>query len=234
MGDKSHARVDAYFERMLSDPLIELVMKADRIDRHAMKQALCRASLTYYPGRSPHQETASVPHTYRPSVGIALFNRSGQVFVGRRSDMDREAWQMPQGGIDEGETPKGAALRELREEIGTDNVILLGEQGGWVRYDLPDHLIGHAWGGAWRGQKQRWFAMGLLGHDAEIDIQTAHPEFSDWRWVDLDALPKLVVEFKRAAYHAVTRAFAPITAVLASSVRTAPPIHAWRDFWPTG
>ncbi|WP_454887864.1 RNA pyrophosphohydrolase [Sphingomonas oryzagri] len=220
MGDSSHEKIEAYFEDMLSDPLIALVMQADGIDPHAMKQRLSRASLRHYPRAAPDDAPAAVPADYRPSVGVALFNRAGQVFIGRRSDLDFEAWQMPQGGIDPGETLEDAARRELREEIGTDNVIVLGERGGWLQYDLPPHLMGKIWGGAWRGQKLHWFAMGFLGVDKDIDVHTAHPEFGDWRWADLDELPRLIVDFKRAAYQNVANAFSPIPVVLAAAARS--------------
>ena len=225
MGDTSHDKIDAYFEDMLSDPLIMLAMQADQVDRDGFKKHLSRASLRHYPAGSGRQAIPA-PTDYRPSVGVALFNKRGQVFIGRRTDLDFDAWQMPQGGIDPAEMAEDAARRELREEIGTDNVILLGEKRGWITYDLPPDLIGKAWGGAWRGQKLHWFAMGFLGSDSDIDVETAHPEFSDWRWADLDELPSLIVDFKRAAYQSVANAFAPIPVVLAAGARSAQD-HSW-------
>ncbi|MGE0255485.1 MAG: RNA pyrophosphohydrolase [Alphaproteobacteria bacterium] len=147
------------------------------------------------------------PQGYRPCAGVMLFARDGRVFVGRRIDTP-DAWQMPQGGIDDGEAPRAAALRELDEEIGTANVRVLAEHPDWLIYDLPPHLAGKAWGGRWRGQAQRWFACRLLGDDADIDIAgVAHPEFDAWRWVAVDEVPALAIDFKRAIYDAVVAAF---------------------------
>lgn len=139
---------------------------------------------------------------YRPCVGILLFNALGQVFVAQRLDTPG-AWQMPQGGIDPGETPAVAALRELEEEIGTSKAELVGETAGWLRYDLPDHLIGKVWKGRWRGQEQKWFAARFTGSDTDIDLNTKHPEFDAWRWIDLDKLEELAVAFKRDVYRSV-------------------------------
>jgi putative (di)nucleoside polyphosphate hydrolase len=137
---------------------------------------------------------------YRPCVGIMLINRHGNVFVGRRIDQTVEGWQMPQGGIDEGETPIQAVFREMKEEIGTDKARLLREMEDWISYDLPLHMVGAAFGGRYRGQRQKWFALRFTGEDRDIDIATAHPEFSAWKWLELDALPRLIVPFKRDTY----------------------------------
>jgi len=117
------------------------------------------------------------------------------------------AWQMPQGGIDPGETPRDAALRELAEEVGTDKAEIIGESRVLHRYDLPEDIAGQIWGGRFRGQKQLWFAMRFLGSDADINIATQHPEFDAWRWVAPAELPKLIVPFKRAIYVAVLDEF---------------------------
>ena len=154
---------------------------------------------------------------YRPCVGITVLNRAGLVFVGRRVDGPEHvdlvhAWQMPQGGIDPGEEPWPAALRELREETNISSVQRLGEIGEWLNYDIPRDLIGQAWKGQYRGQTQKWFAVRFTGAESEIDIAhpagTAHAEFSAWRWEPLQNLPDLVVPFKRAVYQRVAQEFA--------------------------
>lgn len=145
---------------------------------------------------------------YRPCVGVMLFDERGRVFVGRRIDTP-DAWQMPQGGIDEGESPEAAALRELEEEIGTAKAAVEGVTADWLTYDLPDHLVGKVWGGRWRGQRQKWFACRFLGDDGDIRLETRHPEFDAWRWVQLDELTALIVPFKRAIYAAVVDELGP-------------------------
>jgi len=154
---------------------------------------------------------------YRPCAGITVFNRAGLVFVGRRAGgpehVDRtHVWQMPQGGIDDGEDAYQAALRELYEETNIQSVDKLGEIPDWLAYDLPPEIAGEAWGGKYRGQKQKWFALRFIGEDREINITTpagGHhpPEFIDWRWVKLSDLPELVVPFKRATYERVVAEF---------------------------
>ena len=143
---------------------------------------------------------------YRPCVGIMLFNQDGKVFVGKRIDHTVEGWQMPQGGIDEGETPKQAVLRELREEVGTDKAEVLGEMDDWVTYDLPKHLIGVAFHGKYKGQRQKWFALRFTGQKGDIDLTAHEPEFSSFQWVSLGALPGLIVPFKRDIYKKVIAA----------------------------
>jgi putative (di)nucleoside polyphosphate hydrolase len=144
---------------------------------------------------------------YRRGVGIALFNDQGRVFTGERIDAPG-AWQMPQGGIDAGEKPWPAALRELKEEVGTDKAERLAETD-WLRYDLPPELVGRVWRGRFRGQEQKWFAARFLGTDADIDLEADHhPEFRAWRWTILAELPGLIVPFKRPLYVAVAEAFA--------------------------
>jgi putative (di)nucleoside polyphosphate hydrolase len=139
---------------------------------------------------------------YRPGVGIMLLNPKGNVFAGRRIDMPAglAAWQMPQGGIDPGETPRQAALRELKEEVGTDKAEILAESAVWHHYDLPPEIAVRMWRGRYRGQRQKWFAMRFLGSDADIDPATEHPEFDAWEWVEPARLPDLIVPFKRQIY----------------------------------
>jgi putative (di)nucleoside polyphosphate hydrolase len=144
---------------------------------------------------------------YRPCVGIMLFNPDGKVFVGKRIDQTVESWQMPQGGIDKGETPKEAALRELQEEVGTAKAKIMAEMDGWVTYDLPEHLIGVALHGKYKGQRQKWFALRFTGQEADIDLTAHDPEFSAYRWVSLEELPDLIVPFKREIYKQVIAAF---------------------------
>jgi putative (di)nucleoside polyphosphate hydrolase len=155
-----------------------------------------------------HIDPTELP--YRPCVGMMLFNRAGKIFVGKRIDQSVEAWQMPQGGIDQGEDPKAAALRELEEEIGTRNVAVLREHKDWLAYELPPELIGVAWEGRYRGQRLKWFALRFLGADGEIDLNTIHPEFSEWKWVDADELLRLIVPFKRETYAKVVTAFSDL------------------------
>jgi putative (di)nucleoside polyphosphate hydrolase len=156
------------------------------------------------------------PTAYRPCVGIMVLNRAGEAWIGRRHDAPAEPegagtwWQMPQGGIDESEDPAKAALRELREETGIRSVRIIAESPAWYTYDLPEHLRGGAWGGRYRGQKQKWFAVRFTGNDAEVLLaQPGHkPEFDAWRWAKLDELIDLVVPFKRQVYAQVIRDFA--------------------------
>jgi putative (di)nucleoside polyphosphate hydrolase len=147
---------------------------------------------------------------YRPCVGIMLFNADGKVFVGKRIDQTVEGWQMPQGGIDKGETPRQAVLRELGEEVGTDKAEIIGEMDDWLTYDLPEHLIGVAFHGKYHGQRQKWFALRFTGTEADIDLTAHEPEFSSYQWATLDDLPGLIVPFKRETYKAVIAAFAPL------------------------
>ena len=151
---------------------------------------------------------------YRPNVGAALFNRDGLLFVARRANMPNAegpagGWQLPQGGIDEGEDPSTAIMRELEEEIGTRQAVVVGEHPEWLTYDLPPHLRGVAWRGRYRGQRQRWFALRFTGQDSDIRLDLdPHPEFDAWRWVPLAELPSLAVPFKRAIYDVLAVSFA--------------------------
>jgi putative (di)nucleoside polyphosphate hydrolase len=158
---------------------------------------------------------ADAERRYRPCVGLTLINRDGLVFVGRRrvgADNLRHAWQMPQGGIDPGEEPYEAALRELYEETNVRSVSLLGETDDWLAYDIPTPLAGLAWKGRYAGQRQKWFAFRFVGEDSEIDVEQpgggqAKPEFGAWRWERLERVPELIVPFKREVYEKVAAAF---------------------------
>ncbi len=146
---------------------------------------------------------------YRPCVGIMLINSQGWIFGAQRLDSDSPAWQMPQGGIDPGENPGLAALRELQEEISVtpDLVGPLAETVDWLQYDLPEDLLGTIWGGKYRGQKQRWFLMRYFGRDDQIDLATEHPEFRYWRWMTADQMLAEIVPFKRDIYASVINEF---------------------------
>jgi putative (di)nucleoside polyphosphate hydrolase len=157
-------------------------------------------------------ETLAPRPGYRPCVGIFLLDKRERVFVGRRVDSPSDAWQMPQGGIDEGEDPATAGLREMREEIGTDLATLLQESRVWRSYDLSPDLARRMWGGRFAGQTQLWLAYRFEGVDADIDIHSAHPEFQAWRWVEPDALIGLIVPFKRDVYISVVDEFRPLWA----------------------
>jgi putative (di)nucleoside polyphosphate hydrolase len=146
---------------------------------------------------------------YRQCVGLMILNRAGDVFAGQRIDNPGPAWQMPQGGIDPGESPREAALRELREETGIpeDQVEFLAEAPDWITYDLPHELVPKIWKGRYRGQRQRWFLLRFLGEDSAVRIDTPEPEFSTWRWMRPDEVVTRIVPFKRATYAAVLDAF---------------------------
>lgn len=153
--------------------------------------------------------TGPNPEDYRPCVGIMLLNPKGEVFIARRIDTRSEAWQMPQGGIDAGESPEDAAFRELMEEIGTARARVLMALEDWYYYDLPEELQPQLWGGQFKGQRQKWFALAFEGMDSEVNIETEVPEFCEWRWEVPSRLPELIVPFKKALYADVVEAFRP-------------------------
>ena len=141
----------------------------------------------------------------RKGVGVALLNNNNQIFVAKRIDNPNDFWQMPQGGIDKGENPLEAAFRELKEETSIKNVKLIQEVTDEITYLLPDSLLGIIWKGKFKGQTQKWFVMRFIGEDNEININTKHPEFLEWKWVELSEITKLVVSFKLDLYQEVQR-----------------------------
>jgi len=155
------------------------------------------------------EEIAKLP--YRKNVGVMVMNADGLVWVGQRSDRFQDAWQMPQGGIDTGESARDAALRELEEEtsIPADQVDVVAETADWLPYELPHEIVPQIWKGKYRGQKQKWFLLRFTGTDDVIDLETAHKEFSDWKWMAPAALPEAIVPFKRDVYVRVLQEFAP-------------------------
>lgn len=144
---------------------------------------------------------------YRLGVGLVLLNEQNKVFVAKRIDTRAEAWQMPQGGMDEGENPTETAFREMEEEIGTAKADIIAESRDWLTYDLPADVIPKVWKGRYRGQKQKWFLLRFTGQDSDIKIDGPHPEFNEWRWGNFADLPKMIVPFKRPLYEEIVAEF---------------------------
>ena len=136
----------------------------------------------------------------RLGVGAVVLNKKNQVFVGKRKDNPIDKWQMPQGGVNTGENLIDAMKRELHEETSIQNIKILNEIDGWFEYELPKNLLGRIWRGRYRGQKQKWFVVKFLGNDGEINLQTDKPEFIEWRWLDIENLPNVIVDFKKKVY----------------------------------
>ena len=139
----------------------------------------------------------------RTGVGVIVLNKKNKVFVGKRKDNPEKHWQMPQGGIHQGENYLDAMKRELSEETSIKNIEIIKEINGWTEYKLPDYLIGKIWRGKYRGQKQKWFIVRFLGKDEEINLKTNHPEFIDWKWVEARDLPGVIVHFKKKLYESL-------------------------------
>ncbi len=186
-------------EELLADPIVWMVMQSDRVEKSELRQLLTRVAGELAAGSTHASDAGTASDAYRRGVGIMLLNSQGHVFVGKRVDTEGEAWQMPQGGIDDDEEPRDAAFRELKEEIGTDNAEIIAESKAWLRYELPTQLR-KRWGDRWQGQQQKWFVMRFRGMDADLNIATEHPEFSAWKWVSVEHLPNLIVSFKRQLY----------------------------------
>ena len=136
----------------------------------------------------------------RTGVGAIVLNKNNKVFVGKRRDNPGKNWQMPQGGVDKGESCIEAMKRELLEETGIKNIEILKEIDRWTEYELPDYLLGKIWKGKYRGQKQKWFIVRFIGKDEEINLQTSHPEFIEWKWIEAENLPNVIVNFKKKLY----------------------------------
>ncbi|MCP4923019.1 MAG: RNA pyrophosphohydrolase [bacterium] len=148
---------------------------------------------------------------YRKCVGIMVLNAENKIFVGKRIDVSTNAWQMPQGGIDEGESPLEAACRELKEETGIHNATLIAELGDWLTYDLPEPLRKKLWSGKYQGQSQKWFAFRFSGKESEINLDTETPEFTHWKWVDTEELLDNVIDFKRETYRTLVKTLIPMS-----------------------
>ena len=136
----------------------------------------------------------------RIGVGVIVLNNKNEIFVGKRKDNPVNKWQMPQGGVDKNENFLTAMKRELGEETSIKNIKIIKELDGWFQYELPENLVGIIWKGKFRGQKQKWFVVRFTGEESEINLKTKHPEFIEWKWVEMDELPKIIVDFKKDVY----------------------------------
>jgi putative (di)nucleoside polyphosphate hydrolase len=146
-------------------------------------------------------------HLYRSGVGIVVLNKDKKIFVGKRIDNNTDAWQMPQGGIDAGEDENKAMYRELKEETNISNIKLITKSSGYFYYNLPYNLQKKFWGGKYLGQKQKWYLVEYLGEDSDININTEHPEFSEWKWVTKDQINNIIVSFKKELYRDIIKEF---------------------------
>jgi 8-oxo-dGTP pyrophosphatase MutT (NUDIX family) len=197
---------------LLADPEVRLLMHADKVDESDLLRMLQDISIqlqSFNSGSELNERAAARDRKkYRRGVGIMLVNARCEIFIARRNDIAGDAWQMPQGGVDRGETPRAAAYRELREEIGTDKVEVIAQSRDRLYYDLPEDIIAKFWGGRWKGQRQKWFLMRFRGVDADINLEaTTHPEFNSWRWASIEELETLVISFKKKLYLSVIDQF---------------------------
>jgi putative (di)nucleoside polyphosphate hydrolase len=200
-GHASPQSEDLDLMALVDAPEVRLLMEVDGVDRVELIAMLDRIKIalaTHNAVNPPLDEDR-----YRPGVGIVLVNQQRQILMAQRCDVEHPAWQMPQGGIELGETPQQAALRELREEIGTNNAAFALEATHWIYYDVPAQLAQRAWAGRWAGQRQKWFLMVFNGKDSEIDLATETPEFRDWCWTSPKTLIALAAPFKRQLYRTV-------------------------------
>lgn len=190
-------------------------MQADNVDERDLLRMLDTISVQLRKGNASDRKgpgyrvTNAEARKYRRGVGIMLVNGRQEIFIARRNDVS-DAWQMPQGGIDRRESPQQAAFRELKEEIGTDNAEIIATGNGWFYYDVPKDVAKRAWGGRWKGQRQKCFVMRFNETDAEINLGTEHPEFDAWRWATIAELKKVAVTFKRDLYAALLDKFSPL------------------------
>jgi putative (di)nucleoside polyphosphate hydrolase len=221
MAGQPDDRTELTISELIADPMVRAIMEADGIDERELSQLLIRAGERQVARDSgqyiPDGVELDPTRPLRRGVGIMLVNRDGWVFVGQRCDISGEAWQMPQGGIDPGETPQAAALRELQEEVGTANADVVAVTQDWLGYELPSGLLAKIVYPHFYGQAQQWFLMRFRGADDEINVTTAHPEFSDWKWIPPERLLDLIVPFKRDVYRRVLNEFAPLLQVAGSN-----------------
>lgn len=218
MSNTSFESSEPQLQDLLGEPIVHLVMQADNVDERRLRTLLEQTAARIRNWRdvprvaksSERDKSTQSDDGYRLGVGIMLLNKRGKIFVGQRIDVNEEAWQMPQGGIEEAETAREAALRELQEELGTSNAEIIAETKTWFCYDLPAEFLEGSRHGRWRGQQQKWFLMLFRGQDSDIGVATETPEFSQWQWVTTDRLIELIVPFKRQLYLRVLQEFADL------------------------
>ena len=218
MSNSSFESSEPQLQDLLGEPIVHLVMQADNVDERRLRTLLEQTAARIRNWRdvprvaksSERDKSTQSDDGYRLGVGIMLLNKRGKIFVGQQIDVNEEAWQMPQGGIEEAETAREAALRELQEELGTSNAEIIAETKTWFCYDLPAEFLEGSRHGRWRGQQQKWFLMLFRGQDSDIGVATETPEFSQWQWVTTDRLIELIVPFKRQLYLRVLQEFADL------------------------